>query len=134
MSDDPALAALVSGQTPLSEAEQNLALSLAGSDTGFIAADRDGRVTRINAVAERLTGWTSEQALGQLLWDVFVREGRPPEVLARNPVEVAMTTGVGIDISHRITSISRDGSYHAVEVRSMPILAQDGTPRGMTMV
>ena len=33
-------------------------------------------------VAERITGWSRDQALGKLVWEVFVREGRPPGIEA----------------------------------------------------
>jgi PAS domain-containing protein len=41
----------------LSEVQQTLALTLASIGAGFIATDREGRVTRMNAVAEKATGW-----------------------------------------------------------------------------
>lgn len=53
------------------EAEQSLAATLATIDAGFIATDAQGRVTRINAVAERITGWPARGALGEQLWAVF---------------------------------------------------------------
>jgi PAS domain-containing protein len=38
---------------------------------GVITTDTDGRVTYLNAVAESLTGWTQEEAVGQPLDTVF---------------------------------------------------------------
>ena len=66
---------------PLGRAAADLALTLASIGAGFIATDRAGRVTRMNAVAEQVTGWPQDEALGRSLWDVFVREDRPPEYL-----------------------------------------------------
>ncbi len=121
-------------QAPVFEAEQALALSLAGGEVGFIAVDRQGRITRINAIAESLTGWPAAEAIGRSLWDVFVREGRPPEIVARNPVEVLVAHGVGLGVRHRVICLARDGSQHEVEVRSTPILAADGSTSGLAMV
>ena len=61
----------------LAEIEQNLAVTLASIEAGFIATDAEGHVTRMNAVAEQVTGWSQSAAQGQHLWAVFARENPP---------------------------------------------------------
>ena len=41
-----------------------------------IAADRDGTITSWNPAAERLYGWSAEEAIGQRLADLLVADGR----------------------------------------------------------
>ncbi len=66
-----------SAEDQLADTQHSLAITLASIGAGFIATDRVGRVTRMNAVAERVTGWRQHDAQGQLVWCVFKREERP---------------------------------------------------------
>ncbi|HLL13197.1 MAG TPA: hypothetical protein VK570_19190, partial [Rubrivivax sp.] len=54
-----------SAEEQLAEIQQSLAVTLSSVGAGFIATDREGRVTRMNRVAEQVTGWTQVGALGQ---------------------------------------------------------------------
>jgi len=118
----------------LAETQQSLALTLASIDAGFIATDRLGRVARMNAVAERVTGWSQAEALGHVLWEVFQREGRPVAFFRMNPVDVMIEQGVTIEDIHQIECIGRDGTRTSLEVRSTLMHAADGEARGMAVV
>ncbi len=102
----------------LQDSERSLAVTLASIDAGFLATDAEGRVTRLNAVAERITGWTQAQAQGQLLWDVLDREDRPAGWLQRNPLDVAEELNTDIAWVQEIRVRSRSGAVRLVEVRA----------------
>jgi PAS domain S-box-containing protein len=123
-----------SAEENLADTHEALLITLASIGAGFIACGRDGRVTRMNAVAETITGWRQEAALGQSLWDVFAREERPPEYLRMNPVDVLIQSGSNIDTVHRVVAISRDGAHVPVEVQSALTYSADGIVRGLAMV
>jgi PAS domain S-box-containing protein len=55
----------------LRESEENLAITLNSIGDAVIATDADGNVTRMNPVAEGLTGWPATQAVGRSLDEVF---------------------------------------------------------------
>lgn len=118
----------------LIETQLSLAETLATSGTGIIATDREGRVTRMNKTSEQLTGWSEQEACGQMLWEVFVCEDRSPEVLAWNPVDWMTEQGLGMDMAHHVIAVSRDGVHRPVEVKAALIHAGDGTERGLAMV
>ena len=118
----------------LSEVQQNLAVTLASIGAGFMATDRDGYVTRMNGVAERLTGWPQAQAIGQSVWTVFEREDRPPGYRLKSPVDVMIDQGVTVDTVHEVVAIARDGRRTPVEVQSALTLQPDGTVRGLAIV
>ena len=123
-----------SAEEQLADTQHSLAATLASIGAGFIATDRDGRVTRMNAVAERVTGWSQGDALGQAIRDVFEREDRPAAYRAKNPVDVAIEQGVTIDTAQHLVAIARDGTRTALELKIALTEAADGTVRGMAMV
>jgi PAS domain S-box-containing protein len=114
----------------LSEVQQTLALTLASIGAGFIATDREGRVTRMNAVAEKATGWPQAGALGRALWEVFVRENRPSQYLAMNPVDVMRQLGTTADQVHRVVAIARGGTRTELEIKAALTYGDDGAVRG----
>ena len=99
------------------DTEQNLAVTLASIDAGLIATNSDGEVTRMNAVAERLTGWSHGEALGCSYWEVLVREDRPTPA-GRSVVQVLADEGLGIETAHRIFVRARSGGRTLVEVKA----------------
>lgn len=52
------------------ERKQTQAIIDASAD-GVVLMDRERTILRFNPGAERLSGWTAEQAIGQRCWDVF---------------------------------------------------------------
>jgi PAS domain S-box-containing protein len=114
--------------------QQSLAVTLASIGAGFVATDRAGKVSRMNAVAERLLGWTQDEARGQSLWQVFDREDRPPQFLAMNPVDVVIEQGTSVETVHRVVAISRDGRRTEVDVQAALTREDDGTIIGLAMV
>jgi PAS domain S-box-containing protein len=121
-------------QDSLADAEQSLSVTLASIEAGFIATDGQGRVTRMNAVAERITGWAQGEARDRVLWEVFAREGRDTGLEARNPVEVMLDLGVTIDQARHTVCIARDGTRTPLEVKSAVRRTDDGSVRGIAMV
>ncbi len=116
------------------EAEQSLAATLSAIDAGFVSTDAQGRVTRINAVAERITGWPACEALGCPVWEVFQRDGMPADLKARNPIEVLRERDGEGAFRRQAVCVARDGSRRPVEVHAELIHHADGRERGVAIV
>ena len=116
------------------DVEETLALTLASIDAGFIAADRAGCVTRMNATAERLTGWPQAEAVGRPVMQVFVREGLAATLAARNPVELLIEQQLGIDSAEHLQLSTRGGTAVPVELKAALTHHEDGSVRGLAMV
>jgi PAS domain S-box-containing protein len=123
-----------SAEQHLRETQQGLALTLASIGAGFIATDRDGRVTRMNAVAEQIMGWTQSEAQGQSFWTVFNREDRPADYVTTNVVDLVIQQGITVDIANHVIAISRDGTRTALEVKAAVTKLDDASLSGMAMV
>jgi len=123
-----------SAEDQLREIQSNLAATLTGIGAGFIATDRAGSVTRMNDVAERITGWTQAQAQGQHLWEVFNCEGWPQTQERASPIENRVDQGFTTETRHEVTAIARDGRRTLLEASSALTREEDGTVRGMAVV
>jgi PAS domain S-box-containing protein len=117
-----------SAEDHLLESEQSLAATLAAIDAGFIATDEEGRVKRLNAVAEHLTGWPAAEALGRSVWEVFVREGLPAD--PGNPVDLVRGGG----LRRQAACVARDGGTRPIEVHAHLTQHADGRVRGVAIV
>jgi len=91
-------------------------------------------VTRMNAVAEQVLGWSQPEAIGRSLWQVFDREDRPAHYTRSNPVAVMIEQGTTVETVHRVVAISRDGRHTPVEVQADLTRAEDGSVIGLAMV
>lgn len=123
-----------SAETQLAHSQQNLSIALASIGAAFISADREGRVVIVNTVAEKITGWSEQEARGQSIWQVFRREDRPTDYEARNPVDIMMEQGVTVESAFDVVALSRNGVRTPVEVKAALTHAGDGTVRGFAMV
>lgn len=140
------------GQDGLMPAQQNLAESLlADSEALFeereraqvtlnaigdavISADFRGRVTYVNGVAEKMTGWAQADASGCLLDEICVLR----HSASREPIPCPTMRAIIDDCTVRIDSacslIRPDGTEIAVEVSASPIHDKQGGVVGAVMV
>jgi diguanylate cyclase (GGDEF)-like protein/PAS domain S-box-containing protein len=80
-----------------------------------LSIDTSGRVTYLNLVAERMTGWSREEASGHPLTDVFqIIDGVTREP-ARNPLALAVQLDKTIALTPNCVLIRRDGFESAIE-------------------
>jgi PAS domain S-box-containing protein len=118
----------------LQEVEQSLSVALDAAGAGFVSTDEEGRVTRMNGVAEQVTGWVASEGKGRSIWQVFNREGRPVEMLARNPVDIVLEQGLTLDQRQTVVVVPRSGGRTFVELQATLTRRPDGTIRGLALV
>ena len=87
-----------------------LRVTLSSIGDGVISTDIDGRVSFMNGVAEVMTGWTLNEALGQALDDVFriVNESTREEV--ENPAARVLREGAIVGLANHTILIAKDGT------------------------
>jgi len=125
---------LVRAQAELRESEENLSATLRSIGDAVIATDTDGRVVRMNPVAEELTGWPLAEAAGRPLAEVFhIIDARTREPAA-DPVKKAMESGQIVGMTNDTSLIARDGTEHKIADSAAPIRRTEGSIRGAVLV
>jgi PAS domain S-box-containing protein len=118
----------------LREQRQWLEVTLASIGDAVIATDTRGDITFLNPVAERMTGWSSAEALRKPLETVFRIVNEYSRQPASNPVQRVLREGVIVGLANHTALIARNGSSIAIEDSAAPIKGPDGTISGVVMV
>lgn len=114
--------------------EQNLAVTLHSIGDAVLATDIEGRVTRLNPVAEKLTGWTQAEAMGLPISEIFRiinEETRQPAVI---PVDDVLRSGEIHGLANHTVIIARDGTERPIADSAAPIRDLDGRLLGVVLV
>ncbi|GMV42678.1 MAG: hypothetical protein AMXMBFR64_43940 [Myxococcales bacterium] len=114
--------------------EERLAVTLRSIADGVIATDMEGNVTMINPVAEVLTGWSADEAVGRPVGEVFHVFSRRTGLPAPVPVTRVLETGEQVGPHHHARLVSRDGTERIVEDSAAPIRDRQGRVRGVVLV
>ena len=118
----------------LRRSESLLAATLHSIGDGVLVTDADARVTRLNVVAERLTGWSHQEAIGRPIGEVFNIVNEETRTKAPNPVTRALEEGIIVGLANHTALISRDGTERPIADSGAPIHDGDGVPRGAVLV
>ncbi len=114
--------------------EEDLAITLQSIGDAVISTDGRGHVMRMNATAERLTGWTIAEARGRALSEVFRIVNSLTREPADDPVQRVLGTGAMVGLANHTALISRTGTESQIADSAAPIRAADGTIAGVVLV
>jgi len=104
----------------LREREEWLSALLKSIGDGVIATDKSGRITFMNPLAEKLTGWRHEEALRKSLAEIFTTQEAPGQSEeAENPEEEVR--GDGAKFITEITLCAKNGTKFPIEETIMPL-------------
>jgi PAS domain S-box-containing protein len=105
----------------LIESGQRLAAAIGHIDEAVILTQENGRVALMNRVAEALTGWKQEDALGKPVDEVFTilntRTGAPQ----RSPVGRVFREGVAIGLGEDVLLLGRHGAREIIQGSATPV-------------
>jgi PAS domain S-box-containing protein len=109
-------------------------VTLASIGDAVIAADPKGRVTYMNAVAEKLTAWPSDEAIGRPLSDVFHIVNEKTRRRVESPATKVIREGKTVGLANHTVLIARDGSEWPIDDSAAPILVDPGRIIGVVLV
>jgi two-component system, cell cycle sensor histidine kinase and response regulator CckA len=118
----------------LAQAHESLRITVASIGDGVMATDTEGRITLVNPVAQALTGWTEEEAIGQPLTDVFTIVNETTRDAVESPVAKVLRSGLTAGLANHTILLSRDGFEVPIENSGAPIRAPDGAVTGVVLV
>ncbi len=118
----------------LKENEKNLRIMLDSIGDAVIATDTQGHISRMNPMAEKLTGWQSSQALGKPFDQVVTLYREGTARLVSNPVQAVLEIGRIRGLSNHTTLINREGTKHRIADSGAPIFDDQGELQGVIMV
>ena len=99
-----------------------------------LTADKSGNITYLSGVAEAMTGWTCNEAVGHPLTEVFQIMNGATHSPAPNPMELAIQQNRVVGLTANCVLIRRDGRECAIEESAAPIHDQDGQVTGAVIV
>jgi len=121
-------------QRDLAAEKERLAVTLRSIGDGVITTDTKGIIVLMNKVAEQLTGWQQEEALGRDLEEIFhiidIKAGtRCPSLIER-----VLSSGKISGFESVPVLIARDGSERNIADSGAPIRAKDSQIIGVVIV
>ena len=99
-----------------------------------ICTDISGKVTFVNLVAERMTGWTWKEAAGRPMPEVFKILNAADRETIPNPMKLAVEQNRTMSLPLDCILIRRDGLEVPVEDSVSPIHNRDGKVTGAVIV
>jgi diguanylate cyclase (GGDEF)-like protein/PAS domain S-box-containing protein len=99
-----------------------------------LCTDISGKISYLNLVAETMTGWCREEAIGKPLAEVFRIIDGTTRKTARDPMEMAVEQNRTVGLTVDCVLIRRDGFESAIEDSAAPIHDRAGRIIGAVIV
>ncbi len=101
--------------------EEKLAVTLNSIGDAVIATDLQARVTLLNPLAQRLTGWTQAQAAGRPVDEIFHIVNKATRQKATLPIMETLSRGTIQGMANHTVLIARDGRESDIADSCAPI-------------
>jgi PAS domain S-box-containing protein len=114
--------------------QENFRVTLGSIADAVITTGTDGRISFMNVVAERLTGWTLAEASDRPLQEVaqFFAEG--PGDVRRDPLAAVIEQGRAVFSEGQAVLRSREGQTHLITGSAAPIRTTPESISGIVLV
>ncbi|MGC4043300.1 MAG: PAS domain-containing protein [Armatimonas sp.] len=99
-----------------------------------IVTDTEGNITLMNPQAERLTGWTEKDAMGQSCATVFAITNESTGAVVESPVDKVRRLGGIVGLANHTVLTARDGTISPIDDSGAPINDPAGELQGIVLV
>jgi PAS domain S-box-containing protein len=113
---------------------EELRVTLESIGDAVLTTDTGGHITSMNAVAVALTGWSTADAIGRPLEDVFKIIDEETKRPAVNPVDKVLAEGQVAGLANHTALIARDGTVRPIDDSAAPIRDADEALIGTVLV
>lgn len=100
----------------------------------IIATDAHSRITFMNPIAEKLTGWRFKDAQDKLLAEVFRIVNEETRQTVENPVDKVRRLNRVVGLANHTILIARSGEEIAIDDSGAPIFDSEGKLAGVILV
>jgi PAS domain S-box-containing protein len=114
--------------------KERLAVTLRSIGDGVVTTDTAGNVILLNKVAEELTGWCQEAAVGKHIDEVFAIISENTRQPLDNPVEKVLSSGCIVELVNHTVLVSRDGKERIIADSAAPIRDRESRIVGAVLV
>lgn len=114
--------------------KRRLTVTLSSIGDAVIAVDRKGHITLLNPIAESLTGWRQDEAVGRPLTEVFKIINEHTRQPADDPVQKVFREGKIVGLANHTVLIARDGRERPIADSAAPIRDATGEVFGVILV
>jgi PAS domain S-box-containing protein len=121
-------------ETKERDQREQLRVTLASIGDAVIATDAVGRVSFMNRVAESLTGWKHDEAMGRPLEKVFNIINEQTRETVENPALRAMKKGLIVGLANHTVLITKDGTEIPIDDSGAPIKNSGGEILGAVLI
>lgn len=111
-----------------------LKITFSSIGDGVITTDIEACVHEMNSVAEKLTGWTTSEAQGRPLEEVFNIINESTRAKVENPAHRVLREGIIVGLANHTLLIARDGTERPIGDSAAPIKGPDGAVTGCVLV
>src|SRR4051794_11590976 len=109
-------------------------VTLASIGDGVIRTDPQGKIDYLNPVAERLTGWKTEDAIDCSVLEVFQVIDEITRKPLADPVARCLAEGKVVESPGHAVLLSREGKEYSVRDSAAPIYDRSGAALGAVLV
>ncbi len=122
-------------KTKLKDNEEWLTAVLASIGDAVIASDKEELVTFMNPVAESLTGWKQEDAVGKPLKTIFKIVNEKNHISEKSLAKAAIEKNAVINLDERnVLLVTKDGEDKPIDDSAAPIKDHEGNITGCIIV
>ena len=116
------------------EEKERAEVTLQSIADAVITTDRSGTVDYVNPIAEKMTGWPSDEACGRNVTEIvkLVKDGSDEAI--EDPVSRALASGDPIHLADQTVLVSRRGVEVPIQATVAPIRDRAGQTAGAVIV
>jgi len=118
----------------LSAEQERLTVTLRSIGDGVMTTDIEGRVVLLNKVAEKLTGWSSQEAAGKPSSELFCIINEKTGQGCPSPVQQVLDVGRTVGFTNPTALIAKDGTLRSIADSAAPIRDRESVVIGVVLV
>ena len=118
----------------LNSQRELLRVTLESIGDGVIVTDAEARITFMNDVAMKLSGWSIDEAAGRNCAEVFNIVNEDTRRLVESPVDKVLRLGTVVGLANHTLLLRRDGTELPIDDSGAPIRDASSRIRGVVLV